>query len=93
MRIGLQEGIMARAQCLIVREQKILMVKHRENDYEYWCLPGGRIEPDELPSEAALRELSLFSTPMKILFEFNVFQIDPRVREIQCLNKSALKHC
>jgi len=48
---------MARAQCLIVREQKILMVKHRENDYEYWCLPGGRIEPDELPSEAALREL------------------------------------
>jgi L-rhamnose mutarotase len=37
--------------------------------------------------------LSLFSTPMKILFEFNVFQIDPRVREIQCLNKSALKHC
>jgi len=48
---------MARAQCLIVREQKILMVKHRENNQEYWCLPGGSIETNELPSEAALREL------------------------------------
>jgi ADP-ribose pyrophosphatase YjhB (NUDIX family) len=57
MRIGSQEGIMARAQCIVVREHKILMVKHHETDCEYWCLPGGSIEPDELPSEAALREL------------------------------------
>ena len=48
---------MARAQCLVVREHKILMVKHCENDQEWWCLPGGSIESYELPSEAALREL------------------------------------
>ena len=48
---------MARAQCLVIREQKILMVKHRLDGQEYWCLPGGRIEPDESPAEAALREL------------------------------------
>jgi 8-oxo-dGTP diphosphatase len=48
---------MARAQCIVVREHKILMVKHRENNHEYWCLPGGSMEIGELPSEAALREL------------------------------------
>jgi len=48
---------MARAQCLVVKERKILMVKHRLDGQEYWCLPGGRIEPDETPAEAALREL------------------------------------
>ena len=48
---------MARAQCLVARGNKILMVKHLENKQEYWCLPGGSIEPDELPSESALREL------------------------------------
>ena len=47
----------SRAQCLVIRGNKILMAKHCENEQEYWCLPGGGIEPDELPSEAALREL------------------------------------
>jgi len=47
----------SRAQCLVIRGNKILMAKHCEGDQEYWCLPGGSIEPDELPSEAALREL------------------------------------
>jgi len=48
---------MARAQCLVVKGCKILMVKHCEGNQEYWCLPGGSIENGELPSEAALREL------------------------------------
>jgi 8-oxo-dGTP pyrophosphatase MutT (NUDIX family) len=33
------------------------MVKHREKGQEYWCLPGGTIDPGETPEEAALREL------------------------------------
>ncbi len=33
------------------------MVKHRHEGEEWWCLPGGRIEADEMPEQAALREL------------------------------------
>ena len=48
---------MIRAQCLIHRHQRILMVKHRLDDEEWWCLPGGGVEPGETPAQAALREL------------------------------------
>jgi 8-oxo-dGTP pyrophosphatase MutT (NUDIX family) len=48
---------MIRAQCIVYRGNRILMVKHRLDGSEWWCLPGGGIEPGETPSEAALREL------------------------------------
>ena len=48
---------MSRAQCLVHKEKRILMVKHRHKGEEWWCLPGGRIEADETPEQAALREL------------------------------------
>jgi 8-oxo-dGTP pyrophosphatase MutT (NUDIX family) len=48
---------MIRAQCIVHRGKKILMVKLHVNDDEWWCLPGGRIEPEETSTEAALREL------------------------------------
>ena len=48
---------MSRAQCIVHREKNILMVKHRHEGEEWWCLPGGRIETDETPEQAALREL------------------------------------
>ena len=48
---------MDRAQCLIVRENKILMVKHRQDGFEYFCLPGGGVENGETPEIAAAREL------------------------------------
>jgi 8-oxo-dGTP diphosphatase len=48
---------MTRAQCIINRGSQILMVKHHMNEDEWWCLPGGGVEPDETPVEAALREL------------------------------------
>jgi 8-oxo-dGTP diphosphatase len=48
---------MSRAQCLVVRENRILMVKHRQDGEEWWCLPGGGIEQGELPDVAAVREL------------------------------------
>lgn len=48
---------MNRAQCIIHRGNQILMAKHHMNDDEWWCLPGGGVEPQETPAEAALREL------------------------------------
>ena len=46
-----------RAQCLVVRDGKILMVKHDSGDYWHYCLPGGGIEHGEIPEQAAIREL------------------------------------
>jgi 8-oxo-dGTP pyrophosphatase MutT (NUDIX family) len=48
---------MIRAQCIVHRGKNILMAKHRMDGVEWWCLPGGRVEPFENPSGAALREL------------------------------------
>lgn len=48
---------MSRAQSLVVRGNRILMVKHRQHGEEWWCLPGGGIEAGEKPEAAALREL------------------------------------
>jgi len=46
-----------RAQCLIVRGNKILMMRNRQDGDEWYCTPGGGIEPGEAPDQAALREL------------------------------------
>jgi ADP-ribose pyrophosphatase YjhB (NUDIX family) len=48
---------MTRAQCIVYREDKLLMVQHHHNGRAWWCLPGGGVEKDETPAEAALREL------------------------------------
>lgn len=48
---------MIRAQCIVHRGRQILMVKLHVEDTEWWCLPGGRLEPGETPAEAAMREL------------------------------------
>ncbi len=49
---------MPRAQCIVYRDNKLLLAKHRMDGEEWWCLPGGGIEEGETPSEAALRELT-----------------------------------
>ena len=48
---------MARAQRIVHRGNRLLMVKHRMNDEEYWCLPGGGTIEEEKPAQAAIREL------------------------------------
>jgi 8-oxo-dGTP diphosphatase len=48
---------MTRAQCIVHREDKLLMVQHHHNGQTWWCLPGGGVEQGETPAEAALREL------------------------------------
>lgn len=37
------------------KNKKILLVKH--SDYDKWLQPGGHIEVDETPEEAAIREI------------------------------------
>ena len=46
-----------RAQALVVRNEKILLVKHNMDGREFYCLPGGGVEDGESYEEAALREL------------------------------------
>ncbi len=48
---------MTRAQCIVHRENRLLMVQHQHNGNTWWCLPGGSVEQGETPAEAALREL------------------------------------
>jgi len=53
-------GIMARHFCASVfiinpENKKILLVKHKK--FNKWVQPGGHIEDDETPEEAALREV------------------------------------
>ena len=46
-----------RCQCIVVRNNKILMVKHVHDNRSWLCLPGGGIEDNENADEGALREL------------------------------------
>ena len=46
-----------RAQCVVLRGDKLLMARHRQGGETWWCLPGGGIEPNENPEAAAIREL------------------------------------
>ena len=49
--------MMPRVQAIVVRDGRVLMVKHRQKREEWWCLPGGGQEADETPEQGALREL------------------------------------
>ena len=48
---------MPRVQAIVERDGLVLMVKHRQDDLEWWCLPGGAQLPGETPGQGALREL------------------------------------
>ncbi len=48
---------MPRVQTIVVRDNRVLMVMHRQDGREWWCLPGGSQERGETPEQGALREL------------------------------------
>ena len=51
------DRVNTRAQCIVYSGDRLLMVQHRLGGQEWWCLPGGGVEGEETPGQAALREL------------------------------------
>lgn len=47
-----------RSQAVVCRNGRLLLVEHKMKGRDFFNLPGGGIEEDETPEEAALRELS-----------------------------------
>ena len=45
-----------RSQAMVCRDGKLLLVEHRMKGRDFFNLPGGGIEENETPEEAALRE-------------------------------------
>jgi len=46
-----------RAVAVVLRHDRVLVIKRHRDGRDYAVLPGGGVEPGESPSEAALREL------------------------------------
>lgn len=42
------------ASCLVIKDGRLLLIKHKK--LGVWIPPGGHVERDEFPSEAAIRE-------------------------------------
>lgn len=47
-----------RSQAMVCRDGRLLLVEHRMKGRDFFNLPGGGIEENETPEEAALRELN-----------------------------------
>lgn len=41
----------------VIRDGRVLMVRHRHDGLDYWTLPGGGLEPGESPENGARREV------------------------------------
>jgi 8-oxo-dGTP pyrophosphatase MutT (NUDIX family) len=46
-----------RASAVLLKVDRLLMVRISDQGRAWWCLPGGTIEPDETPEETIMREL------------------------------------
>ena len=46
-----------RAAAIVIKNEKILLMRRKKNDAEYYAIPGGHIESGEYPEIAAVREL------------------------------------
>lgn len=46
-----------RAVAVVLRDDRVLVIKRRRDGVDYAVLPGGGVEPGESSAEAALREL------------------------------------
>ncbi len=45
------------AKALIIKDKKVLLIKIRDGEYEYYVLPGGGQETDELLKDTVCREV------------------------------------
>lgn len=71
---------------VVIVNQKVLLVKRR--DFPLWDLPGGVVESDEFPSEAAIREM-YEETGYKVQIDYEFARyIDKTRNDCQHLFKS-----
>lgn len=63
---------------IVVKDDKYLLINEEKKDlFKGWLFPGGKIEPDESPENAALRELKeeinldADKNNLKLLCQFN----------------------
>lgn len=63
-----------RAVGVIIKNNKILLLHRIKKGWEFYCLPGGGIEPGETPEQAVVREIkeecSSKNNIIKFLFVF-----------------------
>lgn len=60
----------------IIENDKVLLIQHRK--IKKWLPPGGHLEPDEIPSEAAIREA----------FEETGLHIELQSQDNLCINQN-----
>lgn len=59
-----------RAGVIIVHENQVLLMYRKKGAAEYYCIPGGHIEPGETAAQAAIREIKEETTLDIELTEF-----------------------
>lgn len=47
-----------RASGIVIKDNKILLIRRIREDREYWVFPGGNVEENEVPEEALDREMA-----------------------------------
>lgn len=68
---------MARAQVVLLQEDRILLARHERDGKPYWVLPGGAIDEHETPEGAAIRETTE-ETGLQVAIDRLLFVDEPR---------------
>jgi 8-oxo-dGTP pyrophosphatase MutT (NUDIX family) len=66
-----------RAQVVLVEDGRVLMVRLQRPGRSFWVLPGGAIESDETPQDAAVREVRE-ETGLEVAIDRVLFVEEPR---------------
>ena len=76
------ECAVRRVCAVILRDARVLMVRHVEERRDFWTLPGGGVESGETPAQAVLREVAeetrLAGTVGPVLYERAYRAVDGR---------------